>query len=150
MSGKFNSVNDEAIYQLSLDGDGETVGSVDGIGAYTRITFPESFDYTMPFTFATRIHAGTYIIAEDPQGFVTVTGYATEAELTVPGDVEKLESDWEAILEEVAQFGAEEPCEWFVNNAMVPAWCCGTHMYDGTGDFPASGEHPETCPFVEA
>lgn len=43
-----------------------------------------------------------------------------------------------------------EPCEWFVNNGTVPAWCCNTHMYDGTGDFPATGEHPDECPFADA
>ena len=41
------------------------------------------------------------------------------------------------------------PCEWFVNNATVPAWCCNTHMYDGTGDFPATDNHPDECPFSE-
>lgn len=41
------------------------------------------------------------------------------------------------------------PCDWFVNNATVPSWCCNTHMYDGTGDYPAnSGKQlPEVCPF---
>lgn len=43
----------------------------------------------------------------------------------------------------------DEPCYWIVNNATEPAWCCNTHMYDGTGDYPAAGEHPETCPFRE-
>lgn len=43
----------------------------------------------------------------------------------------------------------DEPCYWIVNNASEPAWCCNTHMYDGTGDYPATGEHPETCPFRE-
>ena len=43
----------------------------------------------------------------------------------------------------------EESCEWFVNNATVPSWCCNTHMYDGTGDYPAAGKHPEICPFAE-
>jgi hypothetical protein len=46
--------------------------------------------------------------------------------------------------------GEDEPCEWFVNNATTPSWCCNTHMYDGTGDFPATGEHPEHCQFSEA
>lgn len=46
-------------------------------------------------------------------------------------------------------FDEEEPCYWIVNNAAEPAWCCNTHMYDGTGDFPATGNHPETCPFRE-
>lgn len=43
-----------------------------------------------------------------------------------------------------------ETCEWFVNNATVPSWCCNRHMYDGTGDFPATGEHPDECPFADA
>lgn len=43
-----------------------------------------------------------------------------------------------------------EECEWFVNHATERAWCCNTHMYDGTGDFPATGEHPDECPFAEA
>jgi hypothetical protein len=41
------------------------------------------------------------------------------------------------------------PCEWFANTAEVPAWCCNTHMYDGTGDYPTTGEHPGVCPFGE-
>lgn len=46
-------------------------------------------------------------------------------------------------------------CDWFVNDATEPAWCCGTHMYDGTGDYPTKynkdtkGEHPEQCDFAE-
>ena len=40
-----------------------------------------------------------------------------------------------------------QPCDWFVNDATEPAWCCNTHMYDGTGDYPATGEHPADCPF---
>lgn len=43
----------------------------------------------------------------------------------------------------------ETPCAWFVNKATEPAWCCDTHMYDGTGDYPATGEHPEQCDFAE-
>jgi hypothetical protein len=42
----------------------------------------------------------------------------------------------------------DEPCEWFVNNATIPSWCCNTHMYDGTGDFPATDNHPDECPFI--
>lgn len=40
----------------------------------------------------------------------------------------------------------DEECNWFENNGTEPAWCCNTHMYDGTGDYPATGEHPEDCP----
>lgn len=43
----------------------------------------------------------------------------------------------------------ETPCAWFVNKATEPAWCCDTHMYDGTGDYPATGDHPEQCDFAE-
>jgi hypothetical protein len=47
-----------------------------------------------------------------------------------------------------------ETCEWFTNKPYPPNypayWCCDTHMYDGTGDYPASGDHPEACPFSEA
>jgi hypothetical protein len=43
----------------------------------------------------------------------------------------------------------DEPCEWFVNKATTPSWCCDTHMYDGTGDLPATGDHPEVCQFGE-
>lgn len=46
-----------------------------------------------------------------------------------------------------AEESMKETCEWFVNNATVPSWCCNTHMYDGTGDYPATEEHPEFCPF---
>lgn len=147
MPGKFNSVNDEAIYAQTLDGFGETVGDVQTFGkVYTRITIEEAFDWEVPFTSITRVQAGTYIVEEDSQGFVTVRGYAHDC----APDMQDLEARWESILEEVAQFEEDEPCEWFVNQATVPAWCCGAHMYDGTGDFPATGEHPETCPFVEA
>lgn len=43
----------------------------------------------------------------------------------------------------------DTPCDWFVNNATVPSWCCNTHQYDGTGDYPATGEHPEICDFSD-
>lgn len=43
----------------------------------------------------------------------------------------------------------DEPCFWIINDARTPAWCCNTHMYDGTGDFPATEGHPEECPFRE-
>lgn len=41
------------------------------------------------------------------------------------------------------------PCDWFINTATTPSWCCNTHMYDGTGDYPANAGLvlPETCPF---
>lgn len=42
-----------------------------------------------------------------------------------------------------------DECEWFVNDATEPAWCCDAHMFDGTGDYPATGEHPEDCDFRE-
>jgi len=42
-----------------------------------------------------------------------------------------------------------ESCEWFVNKATTPSWCCNTHMFDGTGDYPATGEHPEDCDFKD-
>lgn len=48
-----------------------------------------------------------------------------------------------------------DDCEWFVNDATEPAWCCNTHMFDGTGDYPAKDEdgldndHPEDCDFKE-
>ena len=41
------------------------------------------------------------------------------------------------------------PCDWFINKATVPSWCCATHQYDGTGDYPANAGIvlPETCMF---
>lgn len=42
-----------------------------------------------------------------------------------------------------------QPCDWFVNDATTPSWCCNTHQYDGTGDYPADGGQPEWCPFSE-
>jgi hypothetical protein len=50
---------------------------------------------------------------------------------------------------------AGEDCEWFVNKATVPSWCCNTHMFDGTGDYPAKdeagddNEHPDICDFAD-
>lgn len=43
------------------------------------------------------------------------------------------------------------PCDWFENNATVPSWCCATHQYDGTGDYPINAGIvlPEVCPFSE-
>ncbi len=43
----------------------------------------------------------------------------------------------------------DEPCDWTVNKATVPSWCCDAHMFDGTGDYPATGEHPEQCDFAD-
>ena len=43
----------------------------------------------------------------------------------------------------------DTPCDWFINKATVPSWCCNTHMFDGTGDYPASSEHPEVCDFSD-
>jgi hypothetical protein len=45
---------------------------------------------------------------------------------------------------------ATEACEWRINDATEKAWCCDTHMFDGTGDYPATGEHPEQCAFAES
>lgn len=43
------------------------------------------------------------------------------------------------------------PCDWFINKATIPSWCCNTHQYDGTGDYPANAgiTLPEICPFSE-
>lgn len=47
-------------------------------------------------------------------------------------------------------------CEWFVNDATTPSWCCNTHEFDGTGDYPAKDEAgndlepPEQCDFAES
>lgn len=43
----------------------------------------------------------------------------------------------------------DTPCQWLVNDATTPSWCCSTHRYDGTGDYPATGEHPEICDFSD-
>jgi len=53
----------------------------------------------------------------------------------------------EAHRRQEAEESTKETCEWFLNNATVPSWCCNTHMYDGTGDYPAAGWHPDICPF---
>lgn len=109
MAGKFASVNDEAVYAQTLDGTGETVGDVQTIGAvWTRVTIPESFDWEVPFTSITRVRAGTYIIEEDSQGFVTVVGYDTEGPQADPEDIAKLAIDWERIQQEVAQFEEDD------------------------------------------
>lgn len=84
---------------------------------------------------------GHFLILEDSNGLVHVQSYDTvELSLDAFHEYRDVFEKWDA---------QTEPCEWFVNNGTVPAWCCNTHMYDGTGDFPATGEHPETCPFVE-
>lgn len=50
---------------------------------------------------------------------------------------------------------ADEPCEWFINKATVPSWCCVTHRYDGTGDYPAHDKDgrridpPDECDFAD-
>ena len=43
-----------------------------------------------------------------------------------------------------------EECEWFVNDATTPSWCCNTHRYDGTGDYAATDEHPGNCDFEDS
>ena len=52
-------------------------------------------------------------------------------------------------LENGSLYDYEGECEWVVNNASTPSWVCNTHMYDGTGDYPATGEHPDECDFKE-
>lgn len=52
-------------------------------------------------------------------------------------------------LENGDLYDAPEACDWFVNDATEKSWCCNTHMFDGTGDYPATGEHPEACDFAE-
>jgi hypothetical protein len=43
----------------------------------------------------------------------------------------------------------DTPCEWFINDATEPAWCCNTHQFDGTGDYPASEKHPDECDWAD-
>lgn len=43
----------------------------------------------------------------------------------------------------------DTPCDWVVNDATTPSWVCNTHQYDGTGDYPATGSHPEVCDFSD-
>jgi hypothetical protein len=45
---------------------------------------------------------------------------------------------------------ASELCEWVINDATVPSWVCNEHMFDGTGDYPASEEHPDQCDFADS
>jgi hypothetical protein len=52
-------------------------------------------------------------------------------------------------LESGNLYNDPEPCDWFMNDATVKAWCCNTHMFDGTGDYPATGKHPKQCDFAE-
>lgn len=101
---KFNSPHDEAVYSLTLDGTGESVGSVDTIGHYTRLRVDEAFEWVVPFTIRVWIHAGTYIVHEDSQGFVQVFGASHESE----DSMRKLEESWAAILEEAAQFDEDD------------------------------------------
>lgn len=101
---KFNSIHDEGVYSQTLEGFGESVGSVDTIGHWTRIKFDESFEWEIPFTGRAWIHAGTYLVHEDSQGFVTVHGFAHDSEESM----RQLEERWAAILEESAQFDDED------------------------------------------
>lgn len=101
---KFNSIRDEGVYAQTLEGFGESVGSVDTIGHFTRITFDEAFEWEIPFTGRAWIHAGTYIVQEDSQGFVYVSAFAHDS----ADDMRQLEERWAAILEESAQFHDED------------------------------------------
>ena len=67
------------------------------------------------------------------------------------GTVARLWDGWETAMDDLdgEEEAATDPCEWFVNDATTPSWVCNTHMYDGTGDYPATGEHPDECPFRE-
>lgn len=72
---------------------------------------------------------------------ITIDGKNFIMELTI--DEEK--GNWCALTEACNS----DPCEWLVNTATTPSWVCNTHMYDGTGDYPATGEHPEVCDFSD-
>lgn len=104
MPGKFDSINDKAIYELTLDGTGESVGSVQDVGHFTRYTVDEDFIMELPFEGITKVHAGTYIVMEDTHGFVQVTGYAKGDK----GDQRLMEARWETILEDVAEYDGDD------------------------------------------
>jgi hypothetical protein len=160
--GKFNSERDSLLHYMCVsEWANESFGSVEAPTGFvwrisnnweevkpenTEITsvleewFEQQGDVEDTPEFR-RSLVGHFILIENDQGFVSVTQFPNEHALM---------EEYTARLEDFGIWDTQtEPCEWFVNNGTVPAWCCNTHMYDGTNDFPSTGEHPETCPFVE-
>jgi hypothetical protein len=78
--GKFDSCQDEALWQMSLDGTDETTGDVEWEAHYTLMVLNESVRVSMhePRQLVT-VPAGAYIVSENSQGFVDVSEYDTEA-----------------------------------------------------------------------
>ena len=82
--GKFDSCRDEALYVMSLDGTDETTGDVEYEGYYVLIVLDASAtvnldDDAPDGTPQVTVPAGSYIVTENGQGFVSVYTYETEA-----------------------------------------------------------------------
>jgi hypothetical protein len=82
--GKFDSCRDEALYQMSLDGTDETTGDVEYEGYYVLIVLDASAtvnldDDAPDGTPQVTVPAGSYIVTENSQGFVSVYTYDSEA-----------------------------------------------------------------------
>lgn len=92
MPGKFDSARDEVLYTMALEGwandsDGESAALT---GWFARLTqsdaeikeIREAFEDAAPESFEWSSIVGLFLLRESNEGFVTVTEYATERELT--------------------------------------------------------------------
>jgi hypothetical protein len=91
--GKFDSCRDEALWTISVDYDAdETTGEVDYEGYYGLIVLERDEDWTLDLDpsqpreegqldtdgLSVTVPAGSYIVTENSQGFVSVYTYDSE------------------------------------------------------------------------
>ena len=97
--GKFDTILDEQVYQLSLDGVDDETGSVQEYGWYGKLDGPLTIsDPTDPLTEDEQAYlaeqGGGAILSEDSQGFVTIEYFAS---------ADELETRWERIADGVRE-----------------------------------------------
>lgn len=130
--GKFNTILDSIVYQLTLDGCDEETGSVSETGIWYGLLQGSLKESLNPGEskelnaeeLAFLAHKAGAIVSEDDQGFVSVEYYESS---------EEMESAWSQVLAESAP--DEEP-EEDGEDGPETGESCDCHDYEPDGDGP--------------
>lgn len=92
--GKFSTCRDEAVWQSTMDGGGQSTGTVEFEGHLTMIKFDadELIDLN---GVSVLVDAGTYLVLDDDLGFVYVTVHSADEAQRIFDEFEDRYCDWD-------------------------------------------------------
>lgn len=102
-----------------------------------------SIDIVRKYDLATRENINTRIVQLEGEQLAIAQANEQETKI-MDTTINRLTNHVQAIADSLTK-PELDACEWFLNDAKVKSWCCETHRYDGTSEWPGTGEHPEHC-----